>query len=192
MQAINNGNWKILENTLTAHITHNLDAHLTVFTGTFGILTVDHPEERETNNIKSNIIAKKPLYLSPGITNQVPIPKALYKIVVFEPSNDVFAVIVVNNHFYTKAQIEDPKEKYVICDDICESTEFLACSEKYNIKSKTEEIEYMERGYTYACKLESWSDGDIKYTGFIDGLINNYQINLEPDIYNINWRQQGF
>lgn len=133
-------------------IQENNNRRLTVYTGTFGTLS-----PRFYFNDQIDIL--KHLYLAPEAANKMPIPKAVYKIIKVEPDNRIYVVVVVNDHFSSRSQIENYANGCVICKDICEKTPMFPCSDKYRIQTKEEEKAYIKRGYIYTCELQDFMTG---------------------------------
>lgn len=161
-QSINNGNWSNLEYSIQGIVRNNPSYRITIYTGTFGVLTVD----------------RIPLYLAPGATNRIPIPKAFYKIIQIDATAEAMVFVGVNNPYASRAEIEDRRNGYLICADICSRRDILQkgvhpCSDKDQMSGdRVREAQYISSGYIYMCEI-----GD-----FVKGLKMIYGIDLSPEL----------
>ena len=124
-QAFNNGNWKALE-TAVRDLASGRMADYTIYTGTFGILTLADIQGRQ-----------KPITLAAN--GKIPVPKYYWK-VIHDPANGkATAVIGINNPYLATVTGAD-----VFCPDVCNQMKWI----KF-------ERTRMASGYTFCCTVQS-------------------------------------
>ena len=100
-QSFNNGNWKALE-TAVRNLAAERKADYTIFTGTFGLMTLPDVQGRQ-----------KRLFLANG---QIPVPKYFWKVIHEPATKKATAVIGINNPHLATITGAD-----VFCPDVCPS-----------------------------------------------------------------------
>ncbi|KAI9550132.1 hypothetical protein GHT06_020089 [Daphnia sinensis] len=127
-QSFNGGNWNILETTVRQiAITRDLD--LTVYTGTFGIMTLTDAKGKQ-----------QPLYLTFDKNNNglIPVPKYYWKLIHHPDSGTATAVLGINNPHLDRVVPAD-----ILCPDVCNRIPWM--NWKLNDISK---------GYMFCCTAE--------------------------------------
>lgn len=123
-QSFNNGNWKALE-TAVRNLASGRMADFTIYTGTFGILTLADVQGRQ-----------KPITLADG---KIHVPKYYWKVIHDPASGKATAVVGINNPYLTTITGAD-----VFCPDVCNQVTWI----KF-------ERTRMSSGYTFCCTLQS-------------------------------------
>ncbi|CRK88839.1 CLUMA_CG002555, isoform A [Clunio marinus] len=128
-QIFNNGNWKLVEESIRDLTKSRGD--LEIYSGTHGVgkLKVNQADE-----------IGRDIYLGwPKKT--IPMPKLFYKMAI--KGNEGIVVIGVNNPYLTEKEIHND---YIICTDIADQLKWLR---DINRKDRT-------KGYIYACSVEDF------------------------------------
>lgn len=123
-QSFNNGNWKALE-TAVRNLASGRMTDFTIYTGTFGILTLADVHGQQ-----------KPITLSDG---KIPVPKYYWKVIHDPASGKATAVIGINNPYLTVITGAD-----VFCPDVCNQVTWI----KF-------ERTRLANGYTFCCTVQS-------------------------------------
>jgi len=130
-QTVNGGNWNQLEDKVRAYA-GNRKTTLTVYTGTFGVTTLDdvngNPVEIWLGRNMQGKLVKK-----------LPCPHLTWKVVHDEERGTGVAVIQFNNPWSTV----QPKD--ILCEDICDQLSWI-----------TWKVRDMRLGYTYCCDVASF------------------------------------
>lgn len=117
------------------------------------------------------------MYIAPGNPNRIPIPKAVYKIIQINNTGKIYVFIAVNNPYASFADIENNRNGYKICDDICSRRDIvdlklITCDRKATVRgNKQKEAVYVNSGYVYMCDIDD----------FVNGLRTAYGINLHSE-----------
>lgn len=122
-QVVNNGNWLRVENVVRLKASL-LQEDLEIFTGTFGVLTL--------NDVHGN---KVEMSLETG---GIEVPKWFWKIIQRPAADEGIAFVTLNNPF---VRIFDESER--ICKDVCIEYGWYQ-----------EAFDNFARGYTYCCAVE--------------------------------------
>lgn len=127
-QSFNGGNWNVLETTVRQiAITRDLD--LTVYTGTFGIMTLTDAKGKQ-----------QPLYLTFDKNNNgvIPVPKYYWKLIHDPASETATAVLGINNPHLDRIVPAD-----ILCPDVCNRIPWI------NWK-----LTDISKGYMFCCTAE--------------------------------------
>ncbi|XP_023167674.2 uncharacterized protein LOC111597291 [Drosophila hydei] len=130
-RSITIGNWLALEQSLRQFVAHEA-LNVSVHAGSWGVATLPNAEGKQT-----------PIYLD-AHTEQLPVPRLVYRIVIDQQSRKGIALVVSNNPHASLAEI---LQDYVVCEDVGAQLDWLDW-EKTNI----------EKGYAYACAVEDFTD----------------------------------
>ncbi|KAH8380644.1 hypothetical protein KR009_011947 [Drosophila setifemur] len=126
----NIGNWLAIESSLRQYVADEA-LNVSVYAGSWDISTLPNSQGVQTT-----------IYLNPE-TNQLPVPRILYRIVIDQESREGVVLVVVNNPHITLAET---LEDYVICEDIGAQLDWLDWDKADLLK-----------GYSYACSVEDFT-----------------------------------
>lgn len=123
-QAINNGNWKSLENALrsTASL---LKKPFEIYTGEFGVLSLKNSKAVETE-----------IYLD--VLKTLPVPKYIWKIIYSSDTKKAIAFVNLNNPF-----VDSVKPADYICPNVCKNHGWVNA-----------EWDKKEKGIIYCCEVK--------------------------------------
>jgi hypothetical protein len=132
-QVFNGFNWERAEDSVRMLI-RNRRLSLDVFTGTFGIMTLN-----DINGIPRQI------FLTDDANNNptVPVPKIYYRIVIDRATNHGLVLIGVNNPYVT---LEEIHRDYIFCHDISDQATWVNW-DRFNIIN----------GYGYVCEVNEFA-----------------------------------
>lgn len=122
---LNNGNWKILENSLR-QLASTRGIDLKIYTGTSSVLSLPHNFDEQSVELFLN--DRKKL---------VPVPKFIWKVVYHEVSAKGVAFVGVNNPF-----LKEDFDDYKICVSVCDKLDYIRIN-----------LNYIRYGYVYCCEV---------------------------------------
>ncbi|KAH8259815.1 hypothetical protein KR026_011414 [Drosophila bipectinata] len=128
-RSANIGNWLAVETSLRQFVADE-SLNVSVYSGSWDVATLPNSQGVQT-----------PLYLNVE-TQQLPVPRLLYKLVVDQESRKGVVLIVANNPHITLAET---LEDYVVCEDIGTELSWMDW-DKTNIR----------QGYSYACAVDDF------------------------------------
>lgn len=123
-QAINNGNWKSLENAIRSTAA-SLQKPFDVITGGFGVLSLKNSKGKDTE-----------IYMD--VLKTLAVPKYIWKIMYSAETKKGIAFVGLNNPFVESVQKQD-----YICPNICN-----------NYGWSNPEWDKKERGLIYCCEIK--------------------------------------
>ncbi|XP_030238691.1 uncharacterized protein LOC108652332 isoform X1 [Drosophila navojoa] len=130
-RSITIGNWLAVERSLRQFVA-NEAINVSVHAGSWGVATLPNAEGKQT-----------PIYLNAD-TQQLPVPRLVYRIVIDQESRRGIALVVAND---PHASLDEILRDYVVCEDVGAQLDWLDW-EKANI----------EKGYAYACSVEDFTE----------------------------------
>ncbi|XP_017864155.1 PREDICTED: uncharacterized protein LOC108614509 [Drosophila arizonae] len=130
-RSITIGNWLAVERSLRQFVA-NEAINVSVHAGSWGVATLPNAEGKQT-----------PIYLNAD-TQQLPVPRLVYRIVIDQESRKGIALVVAND---PHASLGEILQDYVVCEDVGAQLDWLDW-EKANI----------EKGYAYACAVEDFTE----------------------------------
>lgn len=123
--SVQQGNWFQIER-LARFLSQKAQSCLTIFTGTFDILTL--PSERT---------GKRTIFLEDG--DKFSVPKWFWKILLNETSDSAIVLLTLNNPHAKLAEAQG------FCNNICSSAGLISAG-----------LKRLTKGYTYCCELNDF------------------------------------